>query len=278
MNRPIVVLDPGHGGHDSGAVGYGLKEKDIVLDLALMIGPILEKQGIKVIYTRTTDVFITLAERANIANRANADLFISLHANAGGGVTANGVEIFSHPTSKKGMELSKDILSEILTANIFKVNRGNKTANFAVLRRTKMAAALTETGFVDHKGDAEILRTKRKEIALSIAKGILRNLNMAMKKEQWYRVRATWEDKDSQKGAYTDLEGAIAMAKELKLNVYDENGREVYASVKKEHWAQKHFDNLNKKGITISEKRFDDEPTRGELFYLLDEITDVKKK
>lgn len=79
----VVVLDAGHGGHDSGNLGNGYKEKNIALNVTLEIGKELEKnKNIKVIYTRKTDVFIELHERANIANRADADLFVSIHCNA----------------------------------------------------------------------------------------------------------------------------------------------------------------------------------------------------
>ena len=79
----IVVLDAGHGGHDPGNLGNGYREKDIVLKIVLKVGKILEKQpNFKVIYTRKTDVFVKLHERAPVANRADADLFVSIHCNA----------------------------------------------------------------------------------------------------------------------------------------------------------------------------------------------------
>ena len=79
----IVVLDAGHGGHDSGNRGNGYSEKNIALKIALQIGEILEKnQNIKVIFTRKTDVFVKLVDRANIANKADADLFVSIHCDA----------------------------------------------------------------------------------------------------------------------------------------------------------------------------------------------------
>lgn len=173
----VVVIDAGHGGKDNGATGNGLKEKDVNLSIALKLGKLLSSVGVKVIYTRTTDVFIELSERANIANRVNADVFISIHANAHNG-SSNGVEVFSFPGSKGGMELSKDVLSQLVSDGIFKINRGNKTANFAVLRRTKMTSILTETGFIDHKGDAEIIRNKQSEIANSIYKGVVKYLGI----------------------------------------------------------------------------------------------------
>lgn len=81
-----IVLDPGHGGHDSGAVGRQSKEKDIALQVALKLGKKIQKEfpGIKVVYTRTTDVYPKLYERPALANKHHADLFISIHCNSGG--------------------------------------------------------------------------------------------------------------------------------------------------------------------------------------------------
>ena len=93
----VVVIDPGHGGKDPGAIGKTAKEKDIVLSVALKLGKLIKKNypNVKVIYTRSTDVFIELNERANIANRNNADLFISIHVNSVDGSTStNGTETF----------------------------------------------------------------------------------------------------------------------------------------------------------------------------------------
>lgn len=84
-----VVIDPGHGGHDAGAVGKLSKEKDIVLQVSLQLGKKIEQEmpGVKVVYTRTTDVYPKLYERPALANRHNADIFISIHCNAGGTTT-----------------------------------------------------------------------------------------------------------------------------------------------------------------------------------------------
>nr|WP_232217131.1 N-acetylmuramoyl-L-alanine amidase [Winogradskyella sp. J14-2] len=90
----VVVLDAGHGGHDSGNLGNGYKEKNIALNVTLEVGKELEKnKDIKVIYTRKTDVFVELHERANIANKADADLFVSIHCNAHSS-QASGTETF----------------------------------------------------------------------------------------------------------------------------------------------------------------------------------------
>ena len=104
-----VVLDPGHGGKDPGAVGKFSKEKDLNLSLALQVGKMLNKQypDVKVIYTRSTDVFIPLQTRADIANKADADLFISIHTNSAESKTPSGVETFILGTDR--MEANLDV-------------------------------------------------------------------------------------------------------------------------------------------------------------------------
>ena len=93
-----LVIDPGHGGHDAGACGAFSKEKNINLNVALAFGKLVEQNcpDVKVVYTRKTDVFIPLNERANIANKAKADLFISVHTNAlPAGRVARGFEVYT---------------------------------------------------------------------------------------------------------------------------------------------------------------------------------------
>lgn len=91
----VVVIDPGHGGHDPGAVANGVREKDVVLQVSRLVAKKLEKAGFKVVLTRTGDYFVTLAERARIAKKYNADLFVSIHCNyAPGSRLARGIETY----------------------------------------------------------------------------------------------------------------------------------------------------------------------------------------
>ena len=107
----IVVLDPGHGGKDPGALGKTNKEKDIVLAVTLKVGEYIEKnyEDVKVIYTRTDDTFIPLDERAAIANKNKADLFISIHANASPRAVTYGAETFvmGHHRNASNLEVAK---------------------------------------------------------------------------------------------------------------------------------------------------------------------------
>ena len=107
INR--IVIDPGHGGHDTGTIGpHGVMEKTVCLDVALRLGKLIQKKlpGAQVIYTRTTDVFVPLEERTAIANQAKADLFISIHANSSHNETARGIETYylNFTTSQDALE------------------------------------------------------------------------------------------------------------------------------------------------------------------------------
>jgi N-acetylmuramoyl-L-alanine amidase len=174
-----VFLDAGHGGRDPGAGGNGIQEKNITLPVTLKIGDILRNHAIDVGYSRTTDIFVELEDRASLANNFVADIFVSIHCNAATNTSAKGVETYSYPSSDYGTALAKCIQDSILLdKSIYNANRGIKKANFAVLRLTKMPAALVETAFITNAQDANILKNRQDELALTIAKGILKNLGV----------------------------------------------------------------------------------------------------
>lgn len=179
-----VFLDASHGGKDPGAIGNGLEEKDITLAITLKIGEILKRHKVDVVYSRTTDTFLELHERTDKANKSNADIFVSIHVNSAGNKAARGVETFSYPGSNKGTALAKCIQDSLARSGIFSDDRGIKTANFAVLRRSKMPAALPELGFISNSQDAQILKTKQNEIAEVVARGILSYLGIKYKEDE----------------------------------------------------------------------------------------------
>lgn len=155
----IIVIDPGHGGSDPGAQGNGLREKDLTLDISKRIKKYLEDNytGHKVLMTRTNDKYLTLSQRAQFANNKNADLFISIHINAGGGT---GYESFIH-TSQNSNTATGKMQNTVHSEAMKKLNvtdRGKKKANFAVLRETNMRAILPENLFIDRKEDAAKLK------------------------------------------------------------------------------------------------------------------------
>lgn len=174
-----VFLDPGHGGTDPGAIGVNkLLEKDINLQVAKKVEALLKKQGIDVKLSRTNDSTLSLTQRSNMANTWKADCFVSIHCNAFNKL-AKGIETFS--LNQNTSNLAKDVHSEILNTKAYTLNRGTKTANFSVLTRTNMRACLVELGFIDNVDDAKILVEKQDELALGIAKGICKFLNIEYK-------------------------------------------------------------------------------------------------
>lgn len=161
QRKPIIVLDPGHGGKDPGAVGHGLQEKDVVLDLGLRVGALLKARGATVLYTRGIDVFIDLSERARMANTWKADFFLSLHVNAGGNPPGSGFESFIYSGVNGGATAAYQNIIHRKIAAVFTSeglpDRGQKKGNLAVLRETNMPAALVEYGFINNPKDAKLL-------------------------------------------------------------------------------------------------------------------------
>ncbi|WP_235620716.1 N-acetylmuramoyl-L-alanine amidase [Halothece sp. PCC 7418] len=170
----LVVLDPGHGGKDPGAVGIGgLQEKNVVLPISHHVRKTLERNGLQVKMTRWDDRFISLGGRTEMANRADADLFISIHANAisMSRPDVNGTETFYYANGRAlAQAIQRSILSKINMRD-----RGVKKANFYVLRNSAMPAVLVEVGFVTGREDAPRLADPnfRQRMADAIADGIL---------------------------------------------------------------------------------------------------------
>lgn len=217
---------------DPGAVYKGRKEADDVLRVGMKTAAVMRRHGVKVDESRTSDITLSLGQRSNMANRKNYAYLVSFHRNAFNG-NAKGVEVFAHPQSNpKSKALATRMNNELVKLGF--VNRGMKTANFHMLREVRAFAVLPEIGFVDNPGDNAIFDKNIDKIAEAIAKSILTEMGIAYKgskpvTKNLYRVRKTWEDVKSQKGAYANLDNAIAQAKKVKLNVYDWNGKQVYS-------------------------------------------------
>lgn len=207
-----VFLDAGHGGRDPGAGGNGIQEKNITLPVTLKIGDILKNHDVNVGYSRTTDIFVELEDRASLANNFGANVFVSIHCNAFTDSSAKGMETYSYPGSTSGGKLSKDVHDSIISEGVYTVDRGMKTANFAVLRLTNMPAALIETAFITNAQDANILKNRQDELALAIAKGILKNLGIPYRGTTLYKVQV---------GAFAIKSNADNLAAELQEKGYD---------------------------------------------------------
>ena len=174
QGRLVVIIDPGHGGKDPGAIGLrGLQEKNVILPISQQIAALLDQQGVQAVLTRTTDYFVDLAPRVVMAERLNADLFVSIHANSiSNRPDVNGLETYYYNSG--GQRLARIIHNNILqSVNI--PNRGVRRARFYVLRKTSMPSVLVEVGFVTGGGDSSRLATEayQNQMAAAIARGIL---------------------------------------------------------------------------------------------------------
>ena len=148
-----ICIDPGHGGSDPGAVGQGLQEKAINLDIGLRARNWLQADGATVVMTRTTDVYVSLQGRCDIANNAGANLFECTHCNAFDG-TAYGTETFCYGSGSANSFNLRNRINPEMVAHMGTYNRGLKTASFYVLVNTNMPAILCEVAFIDNAGDA----------------------------------------------------------------------------------------------------------------------------
>ena len=171
MNK-YICIDAGHGGKDSGATKNGRLEKNDTLNISLKIKSILEKQGIKVLLTRSSDTFPSLIERTNLANKEKVTAFISIHRNSFNSETAQGFEIWKYLKTPS----STDTLSEHIKNGILEVgvsaNRGVKKGDYHVLRETDMDAVLIELGFISNNTDNDLFDKNIDRYAEEIAKRI----------------------------------------------------------------------------------------------------------
>jgi N-acetylmuramoyl-L-alanine amidase len=197
-----VVIDPGHGGHDTGTVGHnGLQEKQLTLDVARRLGRLLEQNlGAHVLYTRKDDHYISLENRSALARKADADFFISIHANASQLPTVNGVETYYFKSSSEVMEnagatgargtdssdrarrfaaaVQQSLIHNLSSTQVAVRDRGVRTAPFVVLRDMQMPAVLAEISFISSESDEQQLRTSayRDRIANALYQGIANNV------------------------------------------------------------------------------------------------------
>jgi len=216
MDKPVVVLDPGHGGYDSGAAYNGLLEKDLNLALALKIATKLS--GVKTLLTRERDTYVSLADRVALSKRAEADLFLSLHANAGGG---KGFEsfVYSGLGAKDPAIAMQKAIHQAAVAALERweiVDRGLKKAGFYVLKSNPRPAILIESLFLDNLKEARIWREPLfgETLAEALVNGIRKALYLTGKaKEPSSLLDATinHENPQSRKSIYTVQVGAFVL-------------------------------------------------------------------
>lgn len=157
-----MAIDPGHGGSDPGTIGYhGSFEKDINLAISLFLGKLLKEAGAEVVYTRDTDVYVSIFERPEIAVRAGADLFISIHANShikrG---TARGTETLYRANDLVSQRLAQLVQAELVQAITLVDRRIWGRDDLAIFNGSTIPAVLVEVGFLDHPDEEVLLRAE----------------------------------------------------------------------------------------------------------------------
>jgi N-acetylmuramoyl-L-alanine amidase len=194
----VVVLDPGHGGQDSGAMCGGVLEKDLTLDMARRIDRLLNSEGIATLMTRVGDTYVSLADRAAFANRVRKCIFVSIHFNEDNKPVVSGVETYYagrqitagsflaswlpflwQPLSDSPNPESQNLagfIQEALVARTRSIDRGTQARQFFVIANVTSPAVLIEGGFLTNKEDISKLATEdyRDQIAAAVADGILR--------------------------------------------------------------------------------------------------------
>lgn len=215
-----VFLSAGHGGSDPGACANGLQEKVINLNTLLACKAELERHGVEVVASRTTDANDPVQEEVREANASGADIAISFHANAGGG---DGSEFFYWPTSAKGKKLAQ--LCEKHVKALGQNSRGCKTNNLMFTRATNMPAVLCESFFVDNAKDKAIGDTLAEQQAFGVAyaKAALEYLGITYKAKAAASTPAAASGKlyRVQVGAYKEKANAEKMMAELKAKGYE---------------------------------------------------------
>ncbi len=194
----VVVLDPGHGGEDSGAMCGGVMEKDLTLDIARRVDRLLDSEGVATLMTRVGDSYVSLADRAAFGNRATGSIFISIHFNEDNKPVASGVEtyyaahqinsgstfgswlpFFSRPPSDSPKPESQSLagfIQEALVARTRSVDRGTQAKQFFVIANVTSPAVLIEGGFITNKDELSKLVSEdyRDQLAAAVADGVLR--------------------------------------------------------------------------------------------------------
>ncbi len=189
-----IIIDPGHGGKDSGAIGINCKEKTITLQVAEKLKKLLSDKGFKVIMTRSKDIFIPLKSRPALISKNKGDLFISLHCNSTKNSRVTGIETYTFSPQGTTSTNGGGAINKAMPGNYYNYNnirlaydiqknlklatkdddRGIKHSKFAVLKYSSKPAVLVETGFISNPRTAKLLRSSRYQwiVAKAIARGI----------------------------------------------------------------------------------------------------------
>lgn len=223
-----VYIGVGHGGSDPGAVGNGLKEKNLTLAIALACRDELKRHGVLTKMSRTKDETDSVASKVAECNKYNPDYALDIHINAGGG---DGAEVFHHHGGGKGKTLAKNILAE--TQKIGQNSRGTKIKKnasgsdyFGFIRSIHCPSVIVECAFIDTKKDIAIIDTKAEQIAMgkAIARGVLKTMGVTYKdeappvkeevKEETGKIYRVFDASGKQIGAYSEEVNAFNQVRE----------------------------------------------------------------
>jgi N-acetylmuramoyl-L-alanine amidase len=197
---PIVVLDPGHGGRDRGAAANALVEKDLTLDLAFRAERLLQTYGFKTVMTRRDDSFVSLIDRAEVANKYDRSIFVSLHFNKSDAPSASGIEtyyasqkvlpepqwtwagFFTRPENNEAADTGENLAGYVQAALVGRTeggNRGIKPKALYVVRHTRVPAILVEGGFLSNVFEAQLIGTPeyRDRLAAAVVEGVIQYSN-----------------------------------------------------------------------------------------------------
>jgi N-acetylmuramoyl-L-alanine amidase len=207
-----VIIDAGHGGQDSGAIRNGVLEKDLTLDVARKLDRLLRAQGLETVLTRAGDETVSLAGRAEIANRERDSIFVSIHFDEGGRAAATGVQTFyaarqvpaesgirswlpfwqrvsSEPTNLESQSLA-GFVQQAMVARTQAFDRGTRAQQFYVVANVRHPAVLVEGGFLSNTDDIAKLQSEayREQLARAISEGIARYREVAGQRRQTLAV------------------------------------------------------------------------------------------
>ena len=244
-NNIVVFLDAGHGGRDTGAIGFGFYEKTANLDIALRVKGKLEASGFSVVMTRTDDSNRSLDDVVNLANASGADLFVSIHNNAALSPYSHGTETYWCANGVAGSNQLASLIQTNIIASAGRANRGVKTANFRVIVNTTMPAALVECAFISNQTENDLIKSEdfREQCAKGIFAGIKKfaegiNKAPAAGGSTSGNTSATTAagSATNNTNTYSDTSGASSSGFTMKINI-PANGAKIFSMFEIRGWA-----------------------------------------
>jgi N-acetylmuramoyl-L-alanine amidase len=183
--KPLIYLDPGHGGLDFGAIikSPHCVEKRLCLTTAHYTKRYLEKMGYRVSLTRSRDFFVSLQNRVHVANRANAGIYVGIHYNSCPNPEVSGIEVYYYNSNDKRSFSSKRLASNVLNKSVLRthaLSRGVRKGNFYIIRETDMPSILIEAGFLTNQKERS--KIKQRVYLEDVAKGIADGIDQFVKR------------------------------------------------------------------------------------------------